>query len=155
MLRTNKSGAYHCTTTVDCNTRKQHGLLVIPIPELDKDNHVMLSSLDETVIQHGAAFNLGLHKYRGDCFSPNGHKYIREFNCESVPQTMYRVGGVIMTKEKVFISHENRILIKYTLVELILLRCYSSVRFWRFVRPTSCVSRITYSTNVTRRWQTE
>ena len=35
MLRTNKSGAYHCTTIVDCNTRKQHGLLVIPIPELD------------------------------------------------------------------------------------------------------------------------
>lgn len=31
MLRTNKSGAYHCTTIVGCNTRKQHGLLVIPI----------------------------------------------------------------------------------------------------------------------------
>ena len=66
MLRTNKSGAYHCTTIVDCNTRKQHGLLVIPIPELDNDNHVLLSSLDETVIQHGAPFNLGLHKYQGD-----------------------------------------------------------------------------------------
>ena len=117
MLRTNKSGAYHCTTIVDCNTRKQHGLLVIPIPELDNDNHVLLSSLDETVIQHGAPFNLGLHKYQGDCYSPNGHKYIREFNCESVPQTVYRVGGVILTKEKVFISHENRILIKYTLVD--------------------------------------
>ena len=35
MLRTNKSGAYHCTTIVGCNTRKQHGLLVIPIPEMD------------------------------------------------------------------------------------------------------------------------
>ena len=30
MLRTNQSGAYHCTTIVGCNTRKQHGLLVIP-----------------------------------------------------------------------------------------------------------------------------
>ena len=30
MLRTNQSGAYHCTTIVDCNTRKQHGLLVVP-----------------------------------------------------------------------------------------------------------------------------
>ena len=117
ILRTNKAGAYQCTTIVDCNTRKQHGLLVIPIPELDSDNHVLLSSLDETVIQHGASFNLGLHKYKGDCYSPNGHKYIREFNCEAVPQTMYRVGGVILTKEKVFISHENRILIKYTLLE--------------------------------------
>ena len=28
ILRTNKSGAYHCTTIVDCNTRKYHGLLV-------------------------------------------------------------------------------------------------------------------------------
>lgn len=118
MLRTNKSGAYHCTTIVGCNTRKQHGLLVIPIPELDSDKaYVLLSSLDETVIQHGAPFNLGLHEYGNGVFSPNGHKYIREFNCESVPTVTYRVGGVILTKEKVFISHENRILIKYTLVD--------------------------------------
>ncbi len=118
MLRTNKSGAYHCTTIVGCNTRKQHGLLVIPIPELDRDKaYVLLSSLDETVIQHGAPFNLGLHEYANGVFSPNGHKYIREFSCESVPTVTYRVGGVILTKEKVFISHENRILIKYTLVD--------------------------------------
>ena len=52
ILRTNKSGAYHCTTIVDCNTRKYHGLLVIPVPNLDDENHVLLSSLDETVIQH-------------------------------------------------------------------------------------------------------
>ena len=117
MLRTNKSGAYHCTTIVGCNTRKQHGLLVIPIPEMDDNAHILLSSLDETVIQHGAPFNLGLHEYKNDVFSPNGHKYIREFNCETVPTVTYRVGGVVLTKEKVFISHENRILIKYTLVE--------------------------------------
>ncbi len=117
MLRTNQSGAYHCTTVVGCNTRKQHGLLVIPIPELDDSNHVLLSSLDETVIQHGAPFNLGLHRYSGNTFSPNGHKYIREYDCERVPTTTYRVGGVILKKEKIFITHENRILIRYTLVD--------------------------------------
>ena len=117
MLRTNQSGAYHCTSIVGCNTRKQHGLLVIPIPEMDDKAHVLLSSLDETVIQHGAPFNLGIHQYGENIYSPNGHKYIRQFDCESVPTITYRVGGVILTKEKVFISHENRILIKYTLVE--------------------------------------
>lgn len=117
MLRTNQAGAYHCTTLVGCNTRKQHGLLVIPIPEMGNKAHVLLSQLDETVIQHGAPFNLGIHRYRGGVLSPNGHKYIREFDCESVPRTTYRVGGVILTKEKIFISHENRILIRYTLVE--------------------------------------
>lgn len=69
ILRTNRSGAYHCSTIVDCNTRKYHGLLVIPVPELDDENHVLLSSLDETVVQHGAEFNLGLHKYQGNNFS--------------------------------------------------------------------------------------
>ena len=117
ILRTNRSGAYHCSTIVDCNTRKYHGLLVIPVPELDDENHVLLSSLDETVIQHGAEFNLGLHKYGGDNFSPRGHKYIREFECEKVPTTIYRVGGVVLKKEKLFVHHENRILIRYTLVD--------------------------------------
>ncbi len=117
ILRTNRSGAYHCSTVVDCNTRKYHGLLVIPVPELDDENHVLLSSMDETVIQHGAEFNLGLHKYHGDNFSPRGHKYIREYECEKVPTTWYRVGGVVLKKEKVFVHHENRILIRYTLVD--------------------------------------
>lgn len=115
ILRTNRTGAYHCTTVVDCNTRKYHGLLVMPVPELDDDNHVLLSSFDETVIQHGAEFNLGLHKYQGDNYSPKGHKYIREFSCDTVPRTLYRVGGVILSKEKVFSLYENRIMIKYTL----------------------------------------
>ncbi|MGM9860269.1 MAG: glycogen debranching enzyme N-terminal domain-containing protein [Muribaculaceae bacterium] len=117
MLRTNQAGAYHCTSLVGCNTRKQHGLLVIPIKEMGNRPHVMLSTLDETVIQHGAPFNLGIHRYQGGVYSPNGHKYAREFDCESVPRMTYRVGGVILTKEKIFISRENRILIRYTLVE--------------------------------------
>ena len=54
LLRTNRSGAYSSSTLVDCNTRKYHGLLVVPVPELDDENHVLLSSLDCTVIQHGA-----------------------------------------------------------------------------------------------------
>ena len=117
ILRTNKLGAYHCTTVTGCNTRKQHGLLVIPIKEMNDENHVLLSSLDETVIQHGARFNLGIHRYKNGVYSPNGHKYLREFNCDIVPKSTYRVGGVILTKEKIFIADENRILIKYTLVE--------------------------------------
>lgn len=117
LLRTNRSGAYSCSTIVDCNTRKYHGLLVVPVPQLDCDNHVLLSSLDVTVVQHGAEFNLGLHKYQGNHFSPNGHKYIREFDCDKVPTTIYRVGGVKLRKEVVFQHYEDRILIRYTLLD--------------------------------------
>ena len=130
LLRTNRSGAYSCSTIVDCNTRKYHGLLVVPIPELDGDNHVLLSSLGPTVIQHGAEFNLGLHKYQGNNFSPMGHKYIREFDCDKVPTTLYRVGGVILKKEVVFQHYEDRILIRYTMVD-----CHSAttLRFRPFL----------------------
>lgn len=117
LLRTNRSGAYSCSSIVDCNTRKYHGLLVVPVPELDDENHVLLSSMDVTVVQHGAEFNLGLHKYQGNNYSPKGHKYIREFDCDKVPTTLYRVGGVILKKEVVFQHYEDRILIRYTLVD--------------------------------------
>ncbi len=117
ILRSNRSGGYSCTTLVDCNTRKYHGLLVVPIPELDDENHVLLSSLDVTVIQHGAEFNLGLHQYQGGDFSPRGHKYIREFDSLKVPTTTYRVGGVILKREQVLQHFENRLIIRYTLVD--------------------------------------
>ena len=115
LLLTSRSGAYASSTVVDCNTRKYHGLLVVPIPSIDDENHVLLSSLDASVIQHGAEFNLGLHFYRGGAVSPNGHKYIRSFEFEKVPTTIYRVGGVILRKEIIFETYNDRVMIRYTI----------------------------------------
>lgn len=117
LLITNESGAYCSTTLVGCNIRKYHGLLVCPIPELDEENHVLLSSLDETVVQHGAEFNLGLHKYQGENYSPKGHKYIVSFEWEKVPTWIYRIGGVLLKKEMVFRTDRYRLFIRYTLLE--------------------------------------
>lgn len=119
LLITNRLGAYCSTTLVGCNIRKYHGLLVVPVPELDDENHVLLSSLDETVVQHGAEFNLGLHRYKGGEMSPKGHKYISDFTLDKVPTWTYRIGGVVLRKELVFKRANNdfRIQIRYTLVE--------------------------------------
>ncbi len=117
MLITNRSGAYCSTSLVGCNIRKYDGLLVIPVPEIDDENHVLLSSVDETVVQHGAEFNLGLHKYQGENYSPKGHKYIVSFEWEQVPTWTYRVGGVLLKKEIVFDTSIYRIYIRYTLLD--------------------------------------
>ena len=116
-LRTNRGGAYSFTTLAGCNTRKYHGLLVVRLDELDGGKHVLLSSLDESVIQHEAQFNLGIHKFPGDFYEPKGHKYIRNFEFDTIPKHTYRVGGVILTRTRMLVENENQLLVKYTLEE--------------------------------------
>ncbi|PKP51861.1 MAG: amylo-alpha-1,6-glucosidase [Bacteroidetes bacterium HGW-Bacteroidetes-1] len=115
LLRSNRSGAYSSTTVAGCNTRKYHGLLVVPQPWLDHNNHILLSSLDETIIQHNEAFNFGVRMYPNGVYKPKGHKYLREFTAEPIPKVTYRVGGVVLSKEMLFTENEPRMMIRYTL----------------------------------------
>jgi len=117
ILRSNRAGAYASQTLAGCNTRKYHGLLICPQPGIDDDNHVLLSNLDETVIQNDAEFNFGIRRYKDGIYNPKGHKYLREFGIQPVPFITYRVGGVILSKEMVFAMNEDRILIRYTLLD--------------------------------------
>lgn len=117
LLRSNRAGGYSSTTIAGCNTRKYHGLLVVPQPWLDQDNHVLLSALDESIIQHNEAFNFGLRMYPNGNYEPKGHKYLREFTADPIPKLTYRVGGVVLTKEMLFAEADSRILIKYSLLE--------------------------------------
>ncbi|MCK9269556.1 MAG: amylo-alpha-1,6-glucosidase [Bacteroidales bacterium] len=114
-LRTNRAGAYSASTIVNCNTRKYHGLLVVPQPQFGNTPHVLLSALHETVIQHDAEFNLGIHKYQNNTYHPKGHKYVRDFQVDPVPVITYRVGGVVLVKEILFSSNEEMMMIRYTL----------------------------------------
>ncbi|MDR0692746.1 MAG: glycogen debranching enzyme N-terminal domain-containing protein, partial [Prevotellaceae bacterium] len=116
MLATNRAGGYINTTIVGCNTRKYHGLLVVPIDEFQGDKHVLLSSIDETIIQHKQSFNLGIHRYPG-IYEPRGHKYIIDFAYEPIATITYRVGGVIFKKELMLVHNEDQLLIRYTLID--------------------------------------
>ncbi|HOE04445.1 MAG TPA: glycogen debranching enzyme N-terminal domain-containing protein, partial [Bacteroidales bacterium] len=116
LIRTNRAGSYASTTIIGCNTRRYHGLLVCPMPQIDGENHVLLSSLDESVIQHGAMFNLSIHKYP-NAYEPRGHKYAREFYADPIPMVIYRVGGVVLRKEQIFSVEDERLLTRYTLLE--------------------------------------
>lgn len=116
MIRSNRAGSFSCTTILGCNTRKYHGLLITPQPDLDGGRHVLLSKVDETIIQRNSAFNIGINKFPG-AYSPKGHKYVRNFSADVIPVVTYRVGGVILTKETLFVSQQERVLIKYTLVD--------------------------------------
>lgn len=116
-LRSNRAGSYASTTISGCNTRKYHGLLVCPLENFGGEKHVLLSSLDVTVIQHEKEFNLGIHKYEGDLYVPRGHKYIRDYDAERASKMTFRVGGVVLTRESMLVQQQEQVLIKYTLEE--------------------------------------
>jgi predicted glycogen debranching enzyme len=117
VIRSTRTGAYSSTTIVRCNTRKYHGLLVCPQPQLDKDNHVLLSCIDETIEQMGESFNLAVHRYKGGFFYPKGHKYLREISFDPMPKITFNVGGVVFSKEFMYLGGKDSLIVKYTLEE--------------------------------------
>ncbi len=116
MLSTDRTGGYMSTTIVCCNTRKYHGLMVCPLEGKGDTSYVLLSSLDETVIQHDQSFNLAIHRFPG-IYEPRGHKYITDFRYTPTPTIIYRVGGVVLQKEMLWIHSQARLMIRYTLLE--------------------------------------
>lgn len=70
---------------------------MLPIDALGGERHVLLSSLDETLIQHNQAFNLGIHRYPG-IYEPRGHKYIVDFEMNRLTALTYRIGGMVFKK---------------------------------------------------------
>lgn len=116
ILSTNRAGGYFSSSIVLCNTRKYHGLMVLPLDNFEGKDHVLLSSVHETVIQHGKEFNLGIQRFPG-IYNPRGHKYIVDFEYDPTPKITYRVGGVILEKELLFVHNEEQFMIRYTLKE--------------------------------------
>jgi len=117
ILRTNRAGSYSSTTIVGCNTRKYHGLLVCPVDELGGERHVLLSSLDTTVVSNGQSFNTGIRKYHGDYYSPKGHKYVEDFDIQDIPGMIYRVGNVFMKQERLLVHYEEQLLVRFIMFD--------------------------------------
>jgi len=117
IIRTNRAGSYVSTTIVECNTRKYHGLLICPVDELGGGRYLLLSSLDATVVNNDKSFNVGIRKYKGDYFNPRGHKYIEEFETETIPMRIYRVGSVLLKLERLLVHNEEQLLVRYTILE--------------------------------------
>lgn len=115
LFRANAKGSYTSTTLVGCNTRKYHGLLVWP--EDEENMHVLLSHVNETIEQHEDEFRLGVSKYPGGIYDPHGHRYLREMYLDPVPTKIYRVGGVVMRKQRVLCKNEHRVLTRYTILD--------------------------------------
>jgi len=116
-LRANHLGDYASTTLVYCNTRKYHGLLICPQPLLDGNKYLFLSNVEETLIVKGQSFNLSINKFPGGVYYPKGHKYIDDCRLDPNFKITFKVGGATLLKENILLEDEERMLIRYTLLD--------------------------------------
>jgi predicted glycogen debranching enzyme len=78
---------------------------------------VLLSALDVTVLNNNQSFNIGIRKYKGDYFSPKGHKYLEDFATEVIPERTFRVGSVLLKMERLLVHYEEQLLVRYTILD--------------------------------------
>jgi predicted glycogen debranching enzyme len=117
ILNSNCAGTYVSTTLNGCNTRKYHGLLVCNINNFGREQHVLLSSLDVSIVQGEEEFQLGIHRYQGGIYEPNGHKYIQDIEFSQNPRITYRFGNIIFKVQRILHRKKKQILIQYVLEE--------------------------------------
>jgi len=115
IILANRTGAYCNTSIVSCNTRRYHGLLAVPVDNFGKDKHLLLSSLDESLVLGGHQFNLGIHRY-DTLYEPRGHKYIVDFSDDRFPEITYKVGAMLFKKEILLAQDSDQVFLRYTLL---------------------------------------
>lgn len=117
LLRCSRTGSFATTTLLRLNTRKYHGLFIVPQDNIDHERHVLVSNLNESVIMNDMEFRLGIHQYKGGIIDPKGNKYMQRFVAEPVPTYYFRVGKFNFKSEILFLNNADRMVIKYTILD--------------------------------------
>ena len=114
-LETNGLGGYASSTLLNCNTRKYHGLLVLPLNKRS-DKYVLLSTLEESVVSSGQEFFISTHQYP-DALHPQGYGALSSFSPLPAATFTYRAGDVVLQKEILMPQGENAVMLRYSLPE--------------------------------------
>ena len=110
-IETNGLGDYASSSLICCNTRKYHGLLVADL-ESPAGRHVLLSSLEESLLVGGRELCFSCRKHPG-VFYPRGNEHLEEMDAGEWPVFRYRFGEVTLTRELMLIPGHRLLLVRY------------------------------------------
>ncbi|CAL7961688.1 conserved hypothetical protein [Gammaproteobacteria bacterium] len=110
-LETNGLGGYASSTSVNCHTRKYHGLLVSKLDNLP-NKYVLFSKLEDVLIQDGQENFLTAHNYP-NFLQDGSFANLQEFAFTTNPSWRFQFGDLILTKEILLLHEENTVLFKY------------------------------------------
>jgi len=114
-LETNGLGGWAGSTSVGCNTRRYHGLLVASTHP-PTERMVLVSKMDETVVIGNNQFELGVNDY-GSTIHPQGHQYLSSFSKDLFPGFTYQVDSIKLKKTIVAVHNENTTLVIYDVLK--------------------------------------
>ena len=117
ILRCSRTGSFAMTTLLGLNTRKCHGLFIVPQDKIDGERHLLISNLNETIIIDNMEFHIGINQFKDGVITPKGNKYLQKFTADNIPTYYYHVGKFNFTKEVLFCSNSDRLIIKYTILD--------------------------------------
>lgn len=110
-IETNGLGDYASSSLICCNTRKYHGLLVADL-ESPAGRHVLLSSLEESLLVGGRELCFSCRKHPG-VYYPRGNEHLEEMDAGEWPVFRYRFGEVTLTRELMLIPGHRLLLVRY------------------------------------------
>ena len=107
---TNGIGGFASSTIIGANTRKYHGLLVVPIIPPAR-RRLILSKLDESIEIDGVKYDLFTNI--GKNYISQGYKYQESFIKEFFPMFEYKVNDVEITKMICMEHYKNTVGVYY------------------------------------------
>ena len=107
---TNGIGGFASSTIIGANTRKYHGLLVVPIIPPAR-RRLILSKLDESIEIDGKKYDLFTNV--GKNYISQGYKYQESFTKDLLPTFEYKVEDVEITKTVCMEHFKNTVGIYY------------------------------------------
>lgn len=109
-LITNGIGGYASSTVVGANTRRYHGLLVAPLKPPAR-RHLILSKLDESICMDGEKYDLYTNMCRN--YISEGYKNLESFEKNPLPEFVYKVKNVKISKKICMVYGKNTVVVKY------------------------------------------
>lgn len=115
-LDANIRGSYSSNTSLDCPTRRYHGLLISDAGYLP-DKYVFLAKLETSLTHRDRTIDLFTNKHPGGSYFPEGHSHIESFRYDRFPTTIYRVGPLLLERSQLLLHEEDTVLIRFRLLE--------------------------------------
>ncbi|HID40188.1 MAG TPA: hypothetical protein EYP36_11840 [Calditrichaeota bacterium] len=109
----NSLGSYAASTIIGMNTRREHGIVVVPYGNSGK-KVVLLSKLEESVFIENRIYEISTNRYTDNIF-PTGYHFLEKVEFLPFPRFVFNVEERIIHKTIFIQNDKNNIYIRYEL----------------------------------------